>query len=196
LNQAHDVLRQEREDINKEWLHLLVWVSLLKQQMTSEKEKVEVRQKNLDVMEVLYSRRQVVVDKLDAQTEKLLDNAKELYAVAEARTNATIKQQEDLNAQAVATAKREQAVAEQELKLWEKEEQGDLSLERELEALTSREATIAVEWKDLEETHAVVLSRELATDIRDSGLNFREEELADREKRLVEREQQLAGRQL
>jgi hypothetical protein len=145
LNQAHDVLRQEREDINKERLHLLVWVSLLKQQMTSEKEKVEVRQKNLDVMEVLYSRRQVVVDKLDAQTEKLLDNAKELYAVAEARTNATIKQQEDLNAQAVATAKREQAVAEQELKLWEKEEQGDLSLERELEALTSREATIAVE---------------------------------------------------
>jgi hypothetical protein len=145
LNQAHDVLRQEREDINKEWLHLLVWVSLLKQQMTSEKEKVEVRQKNLDVMEVLYSRRQVVVDKLGAQTEKLLDDAKELYAVAEARTNATIKQQEGLNAQAVATAKREQAVAEQELKLWEKEEQGDLSLERELEALTSREATIAVE---------------------------------------------------
>jgi hypothetical protein len=34
-----------------------VWVSLLKQLTTSEKEKVEVRQKHLDVMEVLYSRR-------------------------------------------------------------------------------------------------------------------------------------------
>jgi hypothetical protein len=31
LNQVHDVLRQESEDINEEWLHLLVWVSLLKQ---------------------------------------------------------------------------------------------------------------------------------------------------------------------
>jgi hypothetical protein len=34
-----------------------VWVSLLKQLTTSEKEKVEVRQKRLDVMEVLYNRR-------------------------------------------------------------------------------------------------------------------------------------------
>jgi hypothetical protein len=34
-----------------------VWVSLLKQLTTSEKEKVEVRQKRLDVMEVLYIRR-------------------------------------------------------------------------------------------------------------------------------------------
>jgi hypothetical protein len=30
LNQAHDVLRREREDINEEWLLLSVWVSLLK----------------------------------------------------------------------------------------------------------------------------------------------------------------------
>jgi hypothetical protein len=41
LNQAHDVLRQESEDINEEWLHLLVWVSLLKQWTTSKKEKAE-----------------------------------------------------------------------------------------------------------------------------------------------------------
>jgi hypothetical protein len=44
------------------------------------------------VMEVLYSRRQAVVDKLDAQTLKLLHDTKELYAAAEARANATIKQ--------------------------------------------------------------------------------------------------------
>jgi hypothetical protein len=29
LNQAHDVLRQEREDINEERLRLSVWLSLL-----------------------------------------------------------------------------------------------------------------------------------------------------------------------
>jgi hypothetical protein len=92
LNQAHDVLCWEREDINEERLCLLVWVSLFKQRMTSEKDKVEVRQKHLDVMEVLYNRRQAVVDKLDAQTQKLLHGAKELYTAAEARANATIKQ--------------------------------------------------------------------------------------------------------
>jgi hypothetical protein len=43
-----------------------VWFSLLKQQMTSEKEKVEVWQKHLDMMEVLYRRRQAVANKLDA----------------------------------------------------------------------------------------------------------------------------------
>jgi hypothetical protein len=43
-----------------------VWFSLLKQQMTSEKEKVEAWQKHLDMMEVLYSRRQAVANKLDA----------------------------------------------------------------------------------------------------------------------------------
>jgi hypothetical protein len=91
-------------------------------------------------------------------------------------------------------------VAGQELKLWETEEQDDLRIERELEALVSREsnlnsrvATLAAERKDLEETHAVVLARELAADVRDSGLNSREE-LADREKRLAERKQQLVGR--
>jgi hypothetical protein len=62
------VLHQEREDINEEWLRHSVWVSLLKQRTTSEKEKAEVRQKRIDVMEVLYNRRQAVADKLDAQS--------------------------------------------------------------------------------------------------------------------------------
>jgi hypothetical protein len=85
---------------------------LLKQQTTSEKEKEEARKKRLDVMEVLYNKRQAVADKLDAQTQKLLHDTKELYAVAQACANATIKQQEDLNAQAAATAQCEQVVAE------------------------------------------------------------------------------------
>jgi hypothetical protein len=69
-------------------------------------------------------------------------------------------------------------------------------LERELEALMSRksglnnrEATLAAERKDLEETRTVVLACELATDIRDAGLNSRQEELADSKKWVAEREQ-------
>jgi hypothetical protein len=85
-------------------------------------------------------------------------------------------------------------VADWELKLQEREVQDDLRLECKLEALashesnlSSREATLAVEWKDLKGTRVGVLARELAADIRDVCLNSREEELGDREKRLVER---------
>jgi hypothetical protein len=45
----------------------------------------------------------------------------------------------------------------------------------------SREATVAAERKDLEETRTKVLAHELTIDIRDSGLNSREEELAGRQ---------------
>jgi hypothetical protein len=56
LNQVHDVLHQETEDIDEEGLHLSVWVSLLKKQMTSEMLKAEARQKRLNVMEILFTR--------------------------------------------------------------------------------------------------------------------------------------------
>jgi hypothetical protein len=55
LNQVHDVLHREKEDINEEGLRLSMWVSLLKKRMTSEMEKA--RQKCLDVMEILFTRR-------------------------------------------------------------------------------------------------------------------------------------------
>jgi hypothetical protein len=198
---VHDVLRQEREDINEERLHLSMWISLLKKQMTFEKEKAKVRQKCLDVMEILLDRRHAIANKLDVQTQKLLNDAKELYATVEARANAIIKQQEDLNAEVVAMAQQEQTVADQELKLQEREEQDDLRLKRELEDLAShesdlsnREATLATERKDLEETRAGVLARELTVDIWDVCLNSKEEELVDREKRLAEREKRLVER--
>jgi hypothetical protein len=53
----------------------------------------------------------------------------------------------------------------------------------------NHEATLTVEWKDLEQTHIMLLARELITDITDARLNSREEELVDREKQLAEREQ-------
>jgi hypothetical protein len=48
-----------------------------------------------------------VADKLNAQAQKLLNDTKELYTITEARANATIKQQEDLNAQVAVMAQRE-----------------------------------------------------------------------------------------
>jgi hypothetical protein len=42
-------------------------------------------------MEILYSRRQALADKLKAHAQKLMHDAKELYATAEAQANATIK---------------------------------------------------------------------------------------------------------
>ncbi len=54
-----------------------------------------------------------------------MHDAKESYATSEARVNATIKQEEDLNAQATAMAQREQVAADQELKPQEREEQDD-----------------------------------------------------------------------
>jgi hypothetical protein len=80
LNQVHDMLRREREDINKEWLCLLVWVSMLKKQTTSEKEKAEVRQKCLDVIEILLDKRQVATNQLNAMAQELLAGAKELFS--------------------------------------------------------------------------------------------------------------------
>jgi hypothetical protein len=43
-------------------------------------------------MEILLTRRQAVADKLDTQTQKLVNDTKELYATVEAHANATIKQ--------------------------------------------------------------------------------------------------------
>jgi hypothetical protein len=65
LNQVHDVLHREREDINEERQCLSMWFSLLKQRTTFEKEKAVARQKRLDVMEILYARWQAVADQLD-----------------------------------------------------------------------------------------------------------------------------------
>jgi hypothetical protein len=100
-------------------------------------------------------------------------------------------------------AQREQIVADLELKLQEREEQDDLRLKHELEALASHEsdlssrgATLGMERKDQEVAHVRVLACELAANVRDEHMNSKADELADREKRLVEREQQLVGRQL
>jgi hypothetical protein len=94
-------------------------------------------------------------------------------------------------------------VADRVLKLQEKEERVDLTLDHELEALAShesnlnsREATLEAGQKSLEETRTEVLGHELTAGIRDQRLNSRVVELASREKRLAERRlQELATTQ-
>jgi hypothetical protein len=56
--------------------------------------------------------------------------------------------------------------------------------------LSNREATLAVEQKDQDETRVRILSCELTANIRGMRLNSREEELEDREKWLAKRQLQ------
>jgi hypothetical protein len=56
LNQVHDMLHHEWEDIDEERLRLSVQSSLLKKWMTSEKEKAVATQKQLAVMQILLDR--------------------------------------------------------------------------------------------------------------------------------------------
>jgi predicted nucleic acid-binding Zn-ribbon protein len=66
---------------------------------------------------------------LDVQAQKLMEKAKELYADAEARADATIKAWEDLNGQVIGIAQWEWMVAEQEQQVREKEDEVTSMLE-------------------------------------------------------------------
>jgi hypothetical protein len=70
----------------------------------------------------LINRKQAAIEVVNAQSQKLLNDAKEMYAAAETCANATIKQQEDVKTQETAKAQREQMVANRKLKLQEREQ--------------------------------------------------------------------------
>jgi hypothetical protein len=93
--------------------------------MTSEKVKVEARQKHLNVMEILLNRKQATIDKLDVESQMLLVDTKDLYTAVEARANATIKLEEDLTVRTLVVCEQERAVAELEQDLWDKDEAVD-----------------------------------------------------------------------
>jgi hypothetical protein len=69
---------------------------MLKERTTSEKARVDARQRHLNMREELLKRQCAAIDELDAMLQEMLANAKELYASADARANTTIKQKEDL----------------------------------------------------------------------------------------------------
>jgi hypothetical protein len=100
-----------------------------------------------------------------------------LYASAEARASAITKQEEELAARACQVNQREQEAEKLEGLLQEQEELDDITLRRELEALSTREisldhreADLEREQKALEDVRAQVLARELNTDAWDTGL--------------------------
>jgi hypothetical protein len=132
----------------------------------------------------------------DVNSRWALDDAQELYGSAEAQASIVIKQEEDLAVRARQVNQREREVEKLEGLLQEREDLDDITLRRELEALSThetsfdhREADLEWEQKALEDACAQILAHELNADTWDTRLR-------DHEARLVARERQLAERQM
>jgi hypothetical protein len=67
---------------------------MLKEWTTSEKVMEQARERHLDTREELLERQRAAINELDAVSQRMLSDTKELYASAEARANTTIKQEE------------------------------------------------------------------------------------------------------
>jgi hypothetical protein len=113
------------------------------------------------VREELLNRLQTTINSRDRDSQRMLVEAKELYASAEARANDTIKQAEELVVRVRAIEEREHAVDELEQKLQEREALDDLRLDREFTCLATREsslerreAALAAEQQDFKDTYA------------------------------------------
>jgi hypothetical protein len=196
LNQVHDVLCQESGDLNDEWRSLLLWASMLKEWIAFEKKVADARQQSFNMMEALLEKKRSTLEELNAESQKMLADAKDLYAMAEASANTTIKK-EDLTTHTLAVSEQEWVVDEMEHKLKEWEELDDLRLDRELTGLATRESslnnhedTLMAERMDFEDARVRLLARELTTDIRESDLNSKAAKLAEKEKQVVERHMQ------
>jgi hypothetical protein len=92
---------------------------------------------------------------------------------------------------------REREVKKLEGLLQEREELDDITIRRELEALSihetsldHRETNLEREQEALEDAHAQILARELDADARDTGLRDQEARLEARERQLAERQMQ------
>jgi hypothetical protein len=88
LNQAHEVLHLECDDVYAEHQCLLLWASMLKKRIASKRVRAHVQQWHLE-------RRWAAINELDTASQKVLSNAKEIYASAEACVNTTIQQMEE-----------------------------------------------------------------------------------------------------
>jgi hypothetical protein len=62
--------------------------------------------------------------------------------------------------------------------------------------LNAREATLEEEQRRMGELHAILLARELDTDLQANNLASRRKELEDRERELADKEKRLAEKQL
>jgi hypothetical protein len=107
--------------------------------------------------------------------------------------NGTIKQAEELVVRVRAVEEQEWPVDDLEQKLQQREALDNLRLEHELADLTtcessleSRQATLAVEQRDFEDTRASVLASKLTVNVREVALDTRAAEVADRERQPAE----------
>jgi hypothetical protein len=137
-------------------------------------------------METLLNQEEVTISLLDVEAQELMEKAKELYATAEARTDANLKMQEDLNGQVIGLAQREWMVVAQEEEL----ERGRNELLSHEVNLNTRETALEANQKSLGDFCAEVLARELSAELKASQLAFQEKELADKEKQLAETQPQ------
>jgi hypothetical protein len=139
------------------------------------------------VREELLNTLQTAINSPDRDSQNMLADAKELYALAVARAKSTIKQVNELVVRGHAIEEWEQAVDELEQKLQEREALDDLKLERKLvglatheSSLESREAALATEQKDFEDARASVLAQKLTADVREGIVGTRAAEVVDR----------------
>jgi hypothetical protein len=84
LTQAQNVLRWESGGIVDEQQRLLQWDSMLKERTTTERARAEARQQHLDVREDLLNRLQTAINCRNRDSQRMLAEAKELYASIEA----------------------------------------------------------------------------------------------------------------
>jgi hypothetical protein len=144
-----------------------------------------VKRARLEKMELLLNQEQVAIGLFDAKAQKLMEDAKELYAEAEveAHANTTIKQQEDLNGRTITVGQRQWVVVEQEQELQEKEEVigtlecGRTELSSREADLTTRDTTLEANQKRMGELCMSLLAYKLAADLQENNLAFRGKEL-------------------
>jgi hypothetical protein len=89
LFQAQRVLHREGEDVTDERRRLQLWASMLKRTIMSERVAVRARQHGLPLQVEAIAQR-------DADSQRTLVDAQELYASVEAQASVVIKQEEDL----------------------------------------------------------------------------------------------------
>jgi hypothetical protein len=119
----------------------------------------------------------------DADSQRALVEAQELYASAEARVSTVIKQEEDLAMHACQVNQWAREVEELEGLLQEREELDDITIHLEVlstrkTSLNRREADLERERKALEDARAQILACELDADSRETGLRDQEARLA------------------
>jgi hypothetical protein len=154
-----------------------------------------VRQQYLNSKEDLLNQQLAAINQRDVNSTQMLADAKELHTSTETRASAVIKQEEDLTACTCAIDQREHVAEDLEEKLQEREGLDDLKLDRELESLASHEsdlvscqASLEVEWRNVEDAYLKVLSHELAAEVHEANLRTQAAELADMERPLAERQ--------